>query len=119
MSLINPRRCLPASRILTVVGQKFVLPVVLHGLVQHLTVADDGIQRRPKLVTHAGEKGRFVLARHLELPVEIAELLGGPFDIGGERAQFVAIADLDALGKVAGRDLMEPRVDLADRPDQR
>jgi hypothetical protein len=66
---------------------------VLCGLVEHLAVADDRIQRRSKLMAHAGEEGRFVLARHLELPVEIAELLRGAVHVGGERAELVAIAD--------------------------
>ena len=87
------------------VGQKLVLPLVLRGLVQHLAVADDRVQRRPQLVAHAGEEGRFVLARHFELLVEIAELLRRPVDVGRQRAQFVAIADRHALGEVAGRDL--------------
>jgi hypothetical protein len=64
-------------------------------------------------------KGRFVLARHFELPVEIAELLRGAVDVGRQRAQFVAIADLDTLGEVPGSDLAQSRVDLPDRPDQR
>src|SRR5271167_748497 len=65
------------------------------------------------------EKSRFVLARHFELPVEIAELLRGAVDVGRQRTQFVAIADGHTLGEVTGSDLIEPRVDLADRPDQR
>ena len=64
------------------IGQKFVLSFVLRRLVQHLAVADDRVQRRPKLVAHAGEEGRFVLARRFELLVEIAELLGDPVDVG-------------------------------------
>src|ERR1700758_2682877 len=96
-----------------------LLSLVLSGLMEHLAVADDCIQRRPKLMAHAGEEGRFVLARHLEVPVEVAELLRGAGHVGCERAELVTIADRNALSEVAGSDLVQPRVDLADRPDQR
>ena len=54
-----------------------------------------------------------------KLLVEAPELLAHPVDVGRQRAQLVAIDDMDALGEVAGRDLVEPRFDLLDRPDQR
>ena len=44
-------------------------------LLQHLAVADHGIERRAQLMAHIGEEGGFVLARRFELLVELPELL--------------------------------------------
>ncbi len=55
----------------------------------------------------------------LDLLIEAAQLLAGPVDVGGERAQLVAVDDLHAPGELAGRDLAQPRGDLGQRPDDR
>ena len=54
-----------------------------------------------------------------KLLIEPPELLAHPVDVGRQRAQLVAIDDMDALREVAGRNLVEPSFDLLDRPDQR
>ena len=100
------------------VGEKLLLVLILRGLVEHLAIADDRVERGSQLVAHARQKRRFVLARQFELLVEITELLRGPVDVGGQRSELVAIGDVDSLGEVTGSDLAEARVDLADRSDQ-
>ena len=54
-----------------------------------------------------------------ELLVEPPELLAHPVHIVGQCAQLVTVDDMDALRKFAGRHLVEARLDLLDRPDQR
>jgi hypothetical protein len=61
-----------------------------------------------------------LLDRALELAIEARELLAGAVDVRGERAQLVAVGDMDALGELAGRDLTQapgdPGERLHDRP---
>ncbi len=60
-----------------------------------------------------------MLADLFEFAIETPELLGCSVDVGRQRTQFVAIADLDAPAEVARSNLVQSGVDLADRPDQR
>ena len=45
---------------------------------ENFAVANDGIERRPQLVAHIGEKLRFVLPRHFELPAFILDFTEQP-----------------------------------------
>ena len=75
MSLIRPSRCRPALSIFLQVGDEFVLPVIGRLFLQHLAVADDGVERRAQLVAHVGEELRLVLARLLELPALVLDFV--------------------------------------------
>ena len=55
----------------------------------------------------------------LQLVVEPAQLVAHPVEVGGQRAQLVAVADGDVTRKVAGRDLAQPIVHPLDGLDQR
>ena len=57
MSLISASRCLPAAWIFCRSGMKALMPEVLGLLLEHLAVADDGVQRRAQFVAHVGEEG--------------------------------------------------------------
>src|SRR5271155_5848815 len=70
-------------------------------------VAEDRVQWCAKPVAHAGEESRFVLARGLELPVQITQLLRHSIDVGRQSTQFVAIFDFYPLGEIAGSDLVQ------------
>ena len=54
-----------------------------------------------------------------ELLIQSPELVAHPVDVGRQRAELVAIDDMHAVREVASRDLVEPCLDLLDRPDQR
>ena len=56
MSLIRPSRCLPAPWIFLQVGDERPRGRVLGLLLEHLAVADDGVQRRAQLVAHVGQE---------------------------------------------------------------
>ena len=72
------------------VGDEALGVLVLGLLLEHLAVADDGVERRPELVGHVGEELRLVTARDLELPALRLELpeepgvLDGQGGLGGE-----------------------------------
>jgi hypothetical protein len=85
----------------------------------HLGQPDDGIERGTQLVAHAGEKLGLVLAEGFQLRVQAAELLAHPVDVSRQRTGLVAIDDVNALGEVAGRDLVKLRFDLLDRSEHR
>ena len=55
----------------------------------------------------------------LELSVEALELVVHPVDVGRQRAELVAVRDVDMTREVPGGDRGEPGVDPLDRPDQR
>ena len=57
MSLISASRCLPAAWIFSRSGTQVVLADVLGLLLEHLAVADDGVERRAQLVAHVGQEG--------------------------------------------------------------
>ena len=59
------------------------------------------------------------LLNDFELLVEPAELLGHAVHVRRKRPQLVAIDDVDPPAEVAGRDLVELRFDLLDRPEHR
>ena len=101
------------------IGQQLIEPVILGDFLQHLAVADHRVQRCAQLMAHIGEESRFVLARRFELFVELAQLLAGAVNVGGERAELVAVGDADALGEIALGDPAQPSLDLAERADQR
>jgi hypothetical protein len=77
-----------------------------HALGQHLGEADDGVQRRPQLVRHVGEKLRFVTAGRLELGALVRDLteeagvLDGQGRLGSERPE-----DVHDLGEKLARRL--------------
>ena len=56
------------------VGDEALGVLVLGLLLEHLAVADDGVERRPELVGHVGQELGLVLARDLELPALRLEL---------------------------------------------
>ena len=92
MSLISSSRCLPARVDLLQVGAtKPSCSRSLGLLLQHLAVADDGVQRRAQLVAHVGEELRLVLARDLELP---------PFSSSSRKSRAFWIARADCVAKV-------------------
>ncbi len=59
------------------------------------------------------------LAGGLELPVEALQLVVHPVDVGRQRAELVAVRDVDTPREVPGGDGGEPGVDPLDRSDQR
>ena len=91
MSLIRPSRCLPAVLIRWRSGRKASASEVLGLLLEHLGVADDGVQWRPQLVAHIREELRLVLRRLSKLTVrylkllEEARVLDGNHGLIGER----------------------------------
>ena len=78
-----------------------------------------GMQRLPQIVARRRQKARLGEVGGLKLLIEMPELFGHPVDVGRQGAQLVPIDDINALRKIAGRDLIEPRPDLGDRSDQR
>ena len=78
MSLISPSRCLPAALTFWRSGMQRLLVEVLGLLLEHLGVADDGVQRRPQLVGHVRQELRLVLAAPRKLRVRLLELLEQP-----------------------------------------
>ena len=72
-------------------------------LAQHLREADDRVQRRAQLVRHVRQELRLVLAGGLELPVEALELVVHPVDVGRQRAELVAVRDVDVPREVRRR----------------
>ena len=58
-------------------------------------------------------------ARRLELAVEAVELVVHPVDVRGQRAELVAVGDVDVPREVARGDRGQPGVDPLDRPDHR
>ena len=78
MSLISPSRCLPAALIRWRSGQEGVGVQVFGLFLEHLGVADDGVQRRPQLVGHVRQELRLVLAGLCELAVRVLKLLKQP-----------------------------------------
>ena len=51
--------------------------------------------------------------------IEAPQMFGCPVDVGRQCTEFVAIDDIDALRKVASRNLAEPGFDLGNRSNQR
>jgi hypothetical protein len=88
-------------------------------LAQHLGEADHGVERGAQLVRHGGQELRLVPVGGLELGVEPAELVVGPVQVGGQRAELVAVRHVDAAREVPGRDLGQPGLDQLDRADDR
>ena len=84
MSLIRPSRCLPAALIRWRSGRKASASGLLGLLLEHLGVADDGVQRRPQLVGHVRQELRLVLARLGELLVRVLEFLEQPGVLDGD-----------------------------------
>ena len=93
MSLISPSRCLPGRVDLLEVGQERLLAEVVGLLLEHLGVADDGVERRAQLVGHVRQEVRLVLAGLCKLPARLLELLeqagvlDGDDGLVGERLQ--------------------------------
>ncbi len=86
MSLISSSRCLPAALILLEVGDELLLaPRSGRLLLEHLAVADDGVERRAQLVAHVGQELGLVAARHLELAALLLELAEQPRVLDGQR----------------------------------
>ena len=57
-------------------------------LLQHLAVADDGVERRAQLVAHVGEEGALGAAGGLGRVAGLDQLLLGPLPLGDLRAEF-------------------------------
>ena len=114
------------------VGDEVRRSQVLGFLLQHLAVANNGIERCAQLVAHAGEKVRFGFAGALQLCVERLELLGGLALVGveavqfpahlvhasGQGAEFVPIRHVDSRAEVALRHLAEEPLRLLHRQDE-
>ena len=86
---------------------------------------DDGVQDRLQLGSRAADDIEDFAARSLllerfaqflrallDLLIEAAELLAGAVDVSGERAELVAVADLDPPDELASREPAQPRRDL-------
>ena len=93
---------------------------------------DDRVQHRLQLGGRAADDAQHLAARGLplerlaqllrallDLLVEAPELLGGAVDVGGERAELVAVADRHPLGELAGCDPAQARGDLGERSHDR
>ena len=93
---------------------------------------DDGIQHRLQLGGRAADDAQDLagcglplegfadlLRPLLDLPIEAAQLLRGAVDVGGERAQLVAVPDRDPSAELAGRDLAQLPRDPPERLDDR
>src|SRR5215471_13305059 len=65
-----------------------------------------------------GQELRFVPAGSLELAIEATQFLAGSIDIGGQRAELVAVGHMDALVEITGSDLAKARLDFLNRLDQ-
>jgi hypothetical protein len=85
----------------------------------HLGQTNNGVERRAQLVAHAGEELRLVLARRFDVLIQASQLVAHPIDLGRQRAQLVAIDNMNALVEVAGRKPVEACLDLLDRANQR
>ena len=85
----------------------------------HLGQPKYGVERSAQLVAHIGEELRLVLASRFNLLIETPQFLAHPIDVGRQRTQLVAIDDMDALGEIAGRNLVEPGFNFLDGTDQR
>ena len=66
------------------VREERLLVEVLGLLLEHLGVADDGVQRRPQLVAHVRQELRLVLAGLGKLAVRLLELLEEPGVLDGD-----------------------------------
>ena len=90
-------------------GREDVLDVLLlllvevaeHPLAQYLREPEDRVERGAELVGHVREELRLVLARRLERLVQAPELVVHPVHVGRERAQLVAVGDVDMAREVA------------------
>ena len=112
MSLISESRWRPELRTTRTYSACFSFSSPEHALVQHLREADDRVERRAQLVRHVGEELRLVAAGRLQLAVQPPQLVVHPVQVGGERAELVAIRNVDASGEVPGGDLCEAHVHL-------
>ena len=90
MSLISPSRCLPAALIFCRSSANCSAAEVRGLLLEHLAVADDGVERRAQLVAHVGQElglvpvgGLQLAALVLDLPEE-AGVLDGQRRLAGE-----------------------------------
>ena len=114
---MSSRRCLPAAWMRR---RNDALGVLVRGfLLEHLAVADDGVQRRAELVGHVRQELRLVAAGRLELRVQAAELVVHAVHVRRQVAELVPVHDVDVPGEVARGDRGEVGVDLLDRPDHR
>ena len=79
-----------------------------------LGVAEDGVERRAQLVAHVGEELRFVLARDLELPALLLDLMEQPrvldrqHRLGREGLQQVDLARRERAGVACRRTTRAP-----------
>ena len=79
-----------------------------HPLPQHLREADDRVQRGAQLVRHARQELALVPARRLELPVQPVQLVVHAVDVRRERAELVAVRNIEPAGEIALGDLRKP-----------
>ena len=85
ISLSSSSRCLPGAADVAQVLLLALVEVAEHALEQHLGEADDGVERRPQLVRHAGQELGLVPARDLELGALALQLAEQPRVEDGER----------------------------------
>ena len=85
MSLISSSRCLPAAWIFLRSGMNSLGAEVLGLLLQHLAVADDGVERRAQLVAHVGQELGLVAVGLLELPALVLDLAEEARVLDGQR----------------------------------
>ena len=86
MSSMSDCRCLPAEWIFCRSGNGVVLVQVDCLLLQHLAVADDGVQRRSQLVAHVGEELALGTIGRLGRILRFQQLFLGAL-VGGDVAQ--------------------------------
>ena len=65
-------------------GAHFFRRLAVNAVDNELGIAENGIERRAQLVTHIGEELRFVLARFLDLPALVLDLLEQPHVLDGD-----------------------------------
>ena len=93
---------------------------------------DDRVQHRLQLGGRAADDAENLAGRSLsfqrltqflrpllDLLIQAAQLRARAVDVGGERAQLVAVPDIDAPGELAGRNLAQPPRDPGQRPHDR
>ena len=82
MSLISESRCLPLLKMSPMNPRCCVGHLAHQAVPQHLGEADDGVERRPQLVRHVGEKLGLHAARVFQLDVLLLQRLLEALQLG-------------------------------------
>ena len=96
------------------VGNEGLWPEVLGFFLQHLAVADDGVERRAQLVGHAGQERGLVAIGDLDLLKE-ARVLDGQGGLGGEGLEQAHDLGLEAPRRLAHDDEAAQDASLAEQ----